>query len=153
MRFGNLVGALFFLLIFLAAISSSVGMLECAISRFKEIFPGKTRRIAWMVGGLCWLLGILSVLSFNVLKDVEPLGFMRLYEGKNFFQTFDFSLSNIVLPLNGLLLAVFVGWVVSKAKAARYVGIANRTLFSVWRFQLRFIVPAVLGVLVVFGLA
>ena len=152
MPFGNLVGALFFLLIFLAAISSSVGMLECAISRFKEIFPGKTLRIAWIVGGLCWLLGILSVLSFNVLKDVAPLGFIRLYAGKNFFQAFDFSVSNIVLPMNGLLLAVFLGWVVSKAKAARYAGIANRTLFSVWRFQLRFLIPAALGVLVIFGL-
>ncbi len=152
MPMGNLVGALFFLLIFLAAISSSVGMLECAISRFKEIYPGKTLRIAWLVGGLCWLLGIFSVLSFNVLKDVSPLGFIRLFEGKNFFQTFDFSLSNIVLPLNGLLLAVFVGWVVSKAKAARYAGLSNRTLFSVWRFQLRFIVPAVLAVLIIFGL-
>ncbi len=152
MPFGNLVGALFFLLIFLAAISSSVGMLECAISRFKEMFPGKTRRLAWIVGGLCWLLGILSVLSFNVLKDVAPLGFIRLYAGKNFFQAFDFSVSNIVLPMNGLLLAIFLGWVVSKAKAARYAGIANRTLFSVWRFQLRFLIPAALGVLVIFGL-
>ena len=58
----------------------------------------------------------------------------------------------MTLPLNGLLLAVFVGWVVSKAKAARYAGIANRTLFSVCRFQVRVIIPAALGGLVIFGL-
>ncbi len=152
MPFGNLVGGLFFLLIFLAAISSSVGMLECAISRFKEIYPGRTRQTAILAGCVCWTLGTLSVLSFNVWKDLEPLGWIGLYAGKNFFQIFDFSLSNIVLPLNGFLLAVFVGWVVSGKMAARHVGLDDRKYFAIWRFQLRFIIPVALGALIVFGL-
>lgn len=152
MPFGSLVGALFFLLLFLAAISSSVGMLECSISRLKELYPAKTVQLAVLVGTAAWLLGILSVLSYNVWEDLEPLAWLGVFSGKNFFQIFDYTLSNFLLPLNGALVALFVGWVVSVSRSKQHVGIHSPGLFRFWLFQLRYVIPSLLILLIVIGI-
>ena len=73
---------------------------------------------------------LLSVLSYNVWQDLEPLGWDSLVRGKNFFEIFDFTLANILLPLNGVLTAIFAGWVISASKAKRHVGIKKQISFE-----------------------
>ena len=122
MPFGSVVSFLFFTLVFFAALSSSLGMLEVAISRYKEIHPGNRAKIATLFGFICWLFGISAVLSFNLWQDIRPLSWIELYSGKNIFASYDFVLGNFVLPLNGFLIAIFCGWVLPRKTATGFLG-------------------------------
>jgi len=150
MPFGYIVSFLLFILVFFAALSSSIGMLEVSISRYKEIWPNSRVKLAITAGFICWLFGILSVLSYNILQDVEPLGWISLFEGKNIFQSFDYFLGNIVLPLNGLLIAVFCGWVLSYKTAIKYLGFKTTKIAIIWHIIVKYFVPITL-LLVIIG--
>lgn len=141
MTFGPFVAFLFFSLVSIAALSSSLGMLEVATSRFKELWPGNTAKIAIICGGISWCFGILSVLSFSVWKDIEPLAFIPLFEGKSIFRTFDYAIGNFVLPLNGILLAIFCGWVLSKRTTMEYLDFKNPRYYKIWIFLVRWVIP------------
>ncbi len=65
-------------------------------------------------GFVCWGLGIASILSLNLWADFAPLGFVPMLEGKTIFDLLDFFTANIMLPLGGLLVALFAGWVMSR---------------------------------------
>ncbi len=153
MPFGHIVGFLFFILVFFAALSSSIGMLEVSISRFKEIWPGIRARIATIAGIICWICGVTSVLSYSVLADFEPLGWIALFEGRNIFQTFDYFLGNFVLPINGLLIALFCGWVVSSETALGFLNFKSEFFARAWLFIVRFFVPVTLSLVIVGTLA
>ena len=116
-------------------------MLEVATSRFKELWPGNTAKIAIICGVITWCFGILSVLSFSVLQDIKPLDWIPLFEGKGFFDTFDYAISNFVLPLNGILLAIFCGWVLSKRTTMEYLGFKNPNHHKMWYFLVRWVIP------------
>jgi NSS family neurotransmitter:Na+ symporter len=149
----SVVAFLFFFVIFLAAITSSVGMLECGISRFKERFPGRTPILALLGGTFAWLVGITSVLSFNVWNGIEPLAWIPFFEGKSVFQSFDYALASFVLPTNGILVALFAGWVMSHAPAGSDIGFPSDHHFRTWRFLVRFVIPLALGLTMIFNLS
>lgn len=98
---------LFFLLLFLASLTSTVSVSEISISYFCEE-KGMSRTKATVVSTLISLAGgILCALSFGVLSDVTIMG-------QNFFNLFDYVTSNIALPLGGMGCSIFVGWIVKK---------------------------------------
>lgn len=100
--FGGLIGAAFFVLVVIAAWSSAISIAEPAVAWAVE--KGYKRIHATLaVCALSWLLGIGTVFSFNLWSDIQ-LG------GKTFFDWLDFVTSNVMLPLGGILIAVFVGW-------------------------------------------
>jgi NSS family neurotransmitter:Na+ symporter len=146
----SVVAFFFFFVIFLAAVTSSVGMLECGISRFKERRPEYTARLAVAGGGFSWLLGIFSVLSFNVWDGVAPLGFIPFFEGRSIFQSFDYLLASFVLPVNGILVALFVGWVLMPSSSD--IGFSTESQYRPWRFLIRYVIPLALGLVMVFNL-
>ena len=106
---GRIIGGLFFLLMFFAAFTTTVGMLEPVVSWAQEHKGMSRRRAALLVALGTWALGISSVLSCGAWKDVYPLGFLDIAAGKTFFDLLDFLIANLLLPLNGLLIALFVG--------------------------------------------
>lgn len=142
MPFGQIIGPLFFLLLFFAALTSAISMLECAISWLREK-TGCSRAIAAMGCGLVsWMLGILSVLSFNVLSGVYPLDFFSLFAEKTFFDIFDYVTSTLVMPLCSILVAVYVGWVLPKSITADELNAASHpTSYMLWRLLVRFVAP------------
>jgi NSS family neurotransmitter:Na+ symporter len=93
-----------------------------------------------MVGGLIWALGFGTVLSFNVLADVK-------FGRGTLFDNLDHLTNNIMLPIGGLLIAVFSGWVMCRNSTADELG-GSGGLYRVWRFLARFVVPV--GILFVF---
>ncbi|MBF6056803.1 MULTISPECIES: sodium-dependent transporter [Thiomicrorhabdus] len=101
---GWFFGTLFFALVVMAALSSAISLLEPVVSWLEQNWGFSRAKSSWGMGLLIWLLGIGSVLSFNVWQDVHILG------DRNFFNTVDYLTANIMLPLGGLLISVFVAW-------------------------------------------
>ena len=126
-------------------------MLEPFVS-FMEDKGYKRFTMSVVSGSVIWLVGLTAVLSFNVIKDFKPLSFIPLYAGKGMFNIIEFTVSNIMLPLTALLIAVFAGWVMSAKLIREEMGIRNEKAFQVWRLLTRYIAPIGVGCVLVFGL-
>ena len=93
-----------------------------------------------MVGLSIWALGLGTVLSFNVLSDFK---FLR----GTIFDNLDYLTINIMLPLGGVLIVVFAGWVMCRNSTADELG-GTGTLYKLWRVLARYVAP--IGILFVF---
>ncbi len=94
--------ALFFLSV--AALSSSISLLEPGVAYLSEEGILSRGQAAIAISFFVWVLGIGSALSFNVWSD------FHLISEKNFLDSMDFLANQILLPLGGMLIAIFVGW-------------------------------------------
>ncbi|MBR3417216.1 MAG: sodium-dependent transporter [Oscillospiraceae bacterium] len=102
---GQIVGAVFFVLVALAAMTSSISLMETVVSIIMEKF--RLRRIpACLITVLiCLLLGMLSVLGYSAWSNVKLIGMQ-------FLDFFDFISNNIMMPVVALLTCILIGWVV-----------------------------------------
>ncbi|MDG1437962.1 MAG: sodium-dependent transporter, partial [Emcibacteraceae bacterium] len=107
---GLIFGTIFFLLLFFAALTSSISMMESSVSWIEDKTGWSRKKSAYVSGALSWVLSVLSVLSFGVLSGFYPLDFIGVFEGKTFFGIFDYTISSIMMPLGGIFIAIFVGW-------------------------------------------
>ncbi|MEM8894044.1 MAG: sodium-dependent transporter [Bacteroidota bacterium] len=139
---GNYVGALFFILLAFAALSSSISLLESVISRLEELYPNMRARITWIAGTLLWLMGWLTVFSFNIWSDFTPIA------GKTVFGLIDYLASNLIMPVGGILMAVIGGWFISKNTSQESLKLSPPWLFVAWRFLVRYVGP--IAVLLIF---
>jgi NSS family neurotransmitter:Na+ symporter len=142
---GHVISVLFFLLLSVAAITSMVGLIE-PLTAWLEEHRGLQRHNSTLlvVGGIA-TLSVLSILSYNVIADLQ-------IAGKNLNDAFDYLSNQIMLPLGGFLIALFVGWFVSKASARDELGIARPIFFEVWHLLIRYVVPLAVLLILVFGL-
>ena len=90
-----------------------------------------------------WFLGIGSVLSFNLWSGEE----YQLF-GRTLFDLKDFLASNIMLPLGGLLIALFVGYGAGRTMALEELSISRQHLFDAWWRVIRYVSPV--GIAIVF---
>ena len=143
MSAGTFVGAVFFVMVMLAAWTSTISLLEPGVAYLNERF-GLNRIVASLLLGLvAWVMGLGSVLSFNEWSEKQFLW------GKNYFDSMDFLATNIMLPLGGVLIALFVGWKMRDEHLAHDLKFDNSPLLKLWRPVLRYISPiAVLIVLI-----
>lgn len=137
---GMIFGTLFFILLIFAAWSSSIGLIEPAVARLVENHRMSRRAAAVLIGLVVWLLGLLTVFSFNKLSHVTFLA-------GTIFDNLDFLTSNIMLPLGGLLIALFAGWVMCKSSSVEELDIGTGLRYTFWRFLTRFLAPVALLVI------
>jgi len=149
---GALLGTLFFILLVVATLTSSIAVLEPAVS-WAEEHKGLPRGLsATGFGFLAWLLGNGSYLSFAGWGDVYPLGWLPGFGGRNIFASVDFLLTNLMLPLGGLAIALFAGWLVVRERAAESLAPIGPAFFRAWRFLIRYIAPIGLLAILAAGL-
>ncbi len=139
---GSIIGALFFLLLVFAALTSSISLLESIISHFEEVSKLGRKMITILAGILLWLVGLGTVFSFNIWSGFTPLDVIRPLRGKTVFGLIDYFGSNILMPIGGILIAVIGGWLLSKTSSRDELRIGNDMVFLVWRFLVRFVAPA-----------
>ena len=139
MQFGQFIGPLFFILLSVAALSSSISLLEPGVAYMSEENILSRKRSAEIISFFVWVLGIGSALSFNVWSDFSLIG------GRNFLDSMDFIANQILLPLGGMLIAIFVGWYMKKSLIVDELGPINNYLYVLWRFFVKFIAPASVG--------
>lgn len=139
MPFGSLFATLFFILVAFAAWSSSISLIEPGIAWLERKGYQRIQTSLWL-GVSCWLLGLGSVFSFNIGADYTLFG-------KNFFALLDYVTSNILLPLGGLGIAIFAGWVMKRSTVQKELSFKNYAAYVAWTISIRFIAP--IGVLAV----
>lgn len=139
MPLGSLFGGLFFLLLAFAALTSTVSLFEVPVAFAREAFNWSRRFSVIFLAILCFIIGVPSALSVG--GKVAGLSF----GGKAFFDWMDFICSNIILPIGGLVVTLFVGYA---WKGAEKEAGLSAWWFRLWLFMLRYVAP--LLVLLVF---
>lgn len=145
-------GAAFFLLLFAAALTSCIGALEAVVLWAEEQLGVDRRRAVLGATGVSVLLGLGVVFSFNRLADFHPLGFLPVFEGQTLFGLFEYAATNLLMPVGGLLMALFAGWVLPRATTRDELGLGDGAAFRVWLLVVRFAGPAAIAVILVMGL-
>ena len=138
---GYLFSGLFFILLGFAAITSALSLLEPSVAWMIENKNYSRNKSAFIIGILIWLLGFLSIFSFNVLSE------LTFWKG-TLFDNFDYIASNIMLPLSGLLFTIFASWVMKRKHSMDELSDIPINLYRLWRFGARYIAP--IGVILVF---
>ena len=145
---GNLWATLFFLLLGLAALSSTISMHEAVTSYFVEKRGMSRNRGAWIVTIGALMLSTVASLSLGDWSDVKLLGM-------NIFSLLDNFTAIVMLPLLGILTAVFVGWVWRKEDMRAELtaeGGVDKATYPFIRFLLRYVCPVLVSVVFVFGI-
>ncbi len=151
---GQAIGMLFFLLLFFAAFTSAVGMLEPVVAWLEEKRPGRRKALSRMAGVAIWVLGLGSVFSFNIFADSNPLGFLGI-QG-TFFFLIDFTVANVMLPINALLIALFAGWAVKRSTVVEEFANSSELWIMFWRIANRYVAPVAIGIVLldlIFGIS
>ncbi|HDZ39676.1 MAG TPA: sodium-dependent transporter, partial [Marinobacter sp.] len=131
--------------------TSGISLLEPIVEWLEEQ-KGMNRTVSTLGAGfVCWALGIASILSLNLWADFTPLGSIDMLEGKTIFDLLDFFTANILLPLGGLLVAVFAGWVMSREAIEKELALSE-PMFRLWYITVRFITPVAVGAVFVYNL-
>lgn len=138
---GAFFGIAFFGLLAVAALTSAISLLEVVVCYFTDEHGLSRRKATILVACIAFLLGIPASLSLGVWSAFTVPG-----TEKGIFDFMDFTASNVMLPLGGLLTAVFVGWRWSEpAREALHAGGVPPALTSAWIFILRFVAPPGIG--------
>jgi len=138
MPMGSIFGVIFFVLLSIAALSSSISLLEPSVAWFIESWKIKRRNAAILLGSFAWTLGIFSALSFNLMSDFK-------ISGMNFFDFSDFITNQIMLPLGGIFIAIFVGWVMKEQDILEETGLTITFGYKAWRIVLRYVAPVLVA--------
>lgn len=138
MPVGTLWSILFYALLFIAAITSLISLLEVVTAYIYENTSLTRRKAALLVTGMVLLLGVFASMSFGPLQDVTLFG-------KTFFDLLDFVTASILLPVGGFFISIFVGWFLDKRIIATELRIKHpkaHLFIKGYIYMLRFFVPA-----------
>ncbi len=144
---GNLLELVFFVLLAVAALTSTVSVLEVVVAYFSEELKISRRKATLLATISISFLGVLASLSFGPLSGITLLG-------KSIFDMLDFFASNILLPLGGLLIVVFVGWFLKKEDIADEIsnsGTLKVRYLPIYRFIIRFIAPVAIAAIFIYS--
>lgn len=143
MPMGSIFNIAFFLLVVFASLTSSISMLEVAVSYFVDEKQKSRVPTTLIIGLVIFALGIPASLSMGVWQDVGILGNL------GFFDVYDKLTSNILLPTGAFLLCIFTGWIFKTEEAIKEIessGVKFK-LASMWSVLIKYVVPV--GVLII----
>lgn len=144
---GVLFAAVFFLLVFFAAVTSAIALLEVVVSYVTGSWGWSRKKAVLLVAGAIFLLGIPSALSFGPLSGIKLAGY-------TFFDLVGVLTDNFILPLGGILMCYFIGWKWDPDILAREIE-ADGTRFRLkkaWILCIRFLTPILILIVTVTGL-
>lgn len=135
---GHFFGILFFFLLTIAALTSAISLLEVVCSYFIDEVKWNRKKAVWVMGIIIFLLGVPSSLGQGVWSGVKIIG------GRDILDSLDFIASNVLLPLGGFLLCIFIGWFWGTNKAVEEGNVGAKgalTLGSGYRFLIKYVAP------------
>ena len=138
---GILFGVAFFLCLYMAALSASIGLFEMIVSNLTDRLKWNRLKASWIAGGLSLAFAIIPALSSSVLKDFQFLG-------KGLLEYLDWLMINWLLPLVALGLSVAISKAISQKELQKHFIDKNKfyshALFANWLFTLKWIVPLII---------
>ncbi len=148
--FGTLLGPLFYVLVALAALTSTISLLEVVASYLIDE-RGVPRHVATLVcGASVFVFTILAALSFG---NVPFLSTMHVFADKvGWFSTADHFVSNWMLPTGGLAITIAAGWVMTRDETRAELVDGNHPKwfrYGLWRFFIRYVAPAAVGAIII----
>ena len=138
---GSFFGAVFFLLLGFAALTSAIALMEAAVTLLQERLRLGRWAATLSVGATLWGLGWLTVLSFGSGAE------WKVVAGMNPFELIDYLTATIMMPLGGALMALFAGWRMKRTILLGELGWQTGLLFTVWLWLLRVVAPAAILVI------
>ncbi|MBD5243100.1 MAG: sodium-dependent transporter [Barnesiella sp.] len=148
MKFGQVWSVLFFVLLFLASLTSTISMSEISIAYFTEERHMSRRNATLLNTAIAMLFGTLSALSFGPLRHMTVCG-------RGVFDLLDYLSSTILLPLGGMIISIFVGWVIKRSVIYEQLDVvspAKARLVKVVIFCLRYVAPTCILLVFLSGL-
>jgi len=145
---GTFFGIMFFALLTIAALTSAVSLLQPIVSYFSDEKGWSPKVAAIVFGVIIFALGIPSSLSLGVWSDFHIIG------EKGFLDSMDYMASNILLPVGGILISLFVGWSVAGKMSAEVTNEGEKPfpLLGAWLFICRFVAPVAVAWILISGL-
>tara|TARA_B110000003_G_C16640604_1_gene529998 strand:- start:12 stop:1385 length:1374 start_codon:yes stop_codon:yes gene_type:complete len=141
---GLLIGAVFFVLVSIAAWSSAISLLEPCVAWLMEAKHIGRAKANSIIAGTAWILGLGSVFSFNIWAEYKVAGF-------TFFDFLDFLTANIMLPISGLLITLFVGYVIKREVIAFEMQGTSARVMQVWELTIKYIAPLAIALVFIMG--
>jgi NSS family neurotransmitter:Na+ symporter len=143
--FGNILSVIFFVLLAIAALTSAISLLEVLVAYLVDARGMSRRKAVTLMSLVACVLSVLASLSFGLLSPVKIFG-------KNFFESFDALSANILLPLGGFFICLFVGWYMKPADVRDELtngGTIRVPFFNALLFVLRYVAP--IAILLIFA--
>lgn len=140
---GFYFGIIFFVLLAIAALTSSISLLEVVVAFMVEELKLTRKKATIIAASSAMFFGVFCTLSFGVLRNVT-------FAGQTIFGVFDFTASNLLLPLGGLLIVIFVGWFMKAAEVKDELsnsGLRKVKLFPVFQFIIKFVAPVAIAII------
>jgi len=131
---GTLFGTFFFILLLVAAWTSSISLIEPAVTMMIEKFDMTRRQAAIWTGLATWLLGFGTAFSFNIWSGIKVFDM-------TFFDHLDFLTSNLMLPLGGIFIAIFAGWLMTKETSQAELAMTTEAGYTTWQVLIRYVAP------------
>ena len=150
---GAVIGAMFFAMLLFAALTSSISMLETMTARASEVRGLSRPKAAASIGTVTFFLGLVTVFSFSRWEAFYPLGDFAVFANKTPFDLIDYLVSNVLMPLGGMLYALFAGWWMSRSTLVDQLGVGDGALFKLWLTLARVLAPLAIAVVFVYNLA
>jgi NSS family neurotransmitter:Na+ symporter len=142
---GEVLGPLFFVLMTLAALTSSIVIFEVIVVWLEEYTNWSRVRLAWLAGLALWIAGLATVFSFNIWSDVRLLGMFSAFADKTIFDLLDYLASNLLMPLGGIVVCILAAWVLPRAVTRARTGFDSERTFLVWQKLVRYFVPLIIA--------
>jgi len=133
---GNFFAVIFFVALAFAGLTSSVSLVEPMVQYFIDRFKWSRLKASISMGLFFYLIGIIALLS-----NIEGYKEMLTWGSRNFFDWVDFVTAAVMLPLGGLIMAIFVGFVIEKERVEEVLKPQLGFAFDAWYFSLRYITP------------
>lgn len=149
---GEVFGALFFFLLFAAALTSCIGNYEPLISWAEEHRDTSRRKASYAGGFLVWILGAGTIFSFGSGADFHPLDFLPVFDDMTIYRIQDFVSANLLLPIGAIAMAIFAGWIMSRNSTIEELGLDDGIGYKLWRMNMRYIAPLVIFIILVFSI-
>ncbi|NKB39429.1 MAG: sodium-dependent transporter [Gammaproteobacteria bacterium] len=149
---GSIIGAAFFLMVAIAAITSAIAIVQPPIIWLERRFGMQRLGASLLAIFVMWILGFGTVCSFASCSGFYPLGMIPFFAEKTIFNTLEIIAINICLPVGSLLLAIFVGWRLPLSLCDNELQEKNTLLMKFWYFSMRYIIPPAILVVMLFGL-
>jgi NSS family neurotransmitter:Na+ symporter len=150
---GSIIGAAFFLMLIFAALTSLISMLETMTARANEVRGISRTRAATMIGSASFLFGIVTIMSFSGWSDFYPLAMFSVFEGMTPFDLIIYIVQRIIMPIAGVLYAIFIGWWVPREISLGEIGLEDGAIFKLWMLLVRIVAPLAVAAVFVTSLA
>lgn len=153
MSAGYIVGPFFFILLSIAALTSTISLLEVPVSYIVDEKKKERKKIVWKAALLVFVIGLPSALSQGTVGFFTDFGLIpQPFTSADFLSQMSFLFGDLLLTIGALILSIFIGWVWGAEKAAAELSIGSKSfskISSIWKLLIKYIIPIIVFIILI----